>query len=65
MSWVAEQYNLPNKTSHWLVYVNAERFISLIIREPFNYTNWQKNLFKGMTIEEISDDAMKLYNETY
>jgi len=45
--------------------VNAERFISLIIREPFDYTNWQKNLFKGMTIEEISDDAMKLYNETY
>ena len=23
--------------------VEAERFISLIIREPFDYTEWQKN----------------------
>jgi hypothetical protein len=45
--------------------VNAERFISLIIREPFDYTKWQMNLFEGMSIEEISDEAMKLYNKTY
>jgi len=45
--------------------VNAERFISLIIREPFDYTNWQRNLFEGMSIEEISDDAMKHFNKTY
>ena len=23
-------------------------------KEPFDYTKWQENLFKGMSIEEIS-----------
>jgi len=45
--------------------VNAEKFISLIIRESFDYTKWQRDLFEGMFIEEISDEAMKLYNRTY
>jgi len=45
--------------------VDAEKFISLIIREPFDYTKWQKDLFEGMSIEEISDEAMKHYNKTY
>ena len=45
--------------------VDAEKFISLIIREPFDYTKWQKDLFEGMSIEEISDAAMKHYNKTY
>lgn len=45
--------------------VDAEKFIALIIREPFDYTKWQRELFEGMTIEEISDQAMKLYNKTY
>jgi len=45
--------------------VNAEKFISLIIRESFDYTKWQRDLFEGMSIEEISDEAMKLYNRTY
>lgn len=40
--------------------VEAERFISLIQREPFDYTEWQKNLFEGKSIEEISEAAMKL-----
>jgi len=26
--------------------VNAERFIVLLNREPFDYTTWQKNLFQ-------------------
>ena len=38
--------------------VEAERFISLIQREPFDYTKWRQNLFEGMTIEEISSEAM-------
>ena len=37
--------------------VGAERFISLVIKEPFDYTKWQKNLFNGMTIEQIGDMA--------
>ena len=38
--------------------VNAERFISLIIKEPFDYTKWQENLYKDMTVEELSKAAM-------
>ena len=37
--------------------VEAERFIMLIQREPFDYTKWQENLFEDMTIEEISKNA--------
>ena len=43
--------------------VNAERFITQIIREPFDYTKWQRDLFSGMSIEEISDAAVKYCNE--
>jgi hypothetical protein len=39
--------------------VEAERFIMLIQKEPFDYTKWQENLFDNMTIEEISKKAMK------
>lgn len=39
--------------------VNAERFIAQIIREPFDYTKWQRDLFEGMSIEEISGAAVK------
>jgi hypothetical protein len=41
--------------------VEAERFISLIIREPFDYTEWQRNLFNNMSVKELSNLAMKEY----
>ena len=37
--------------------VEAERFIMLIQREPFDYTKWQEDLFDDMSIEEISAKA--------
>ncbi|MDR2343325.1 MAG: hypothetical protein LBD86_02190 [Spirochaetaceae bacterium] len=37
--------------------VEAERFIMLIQREPFDYTKWQENLFEDMTIEELAKKA--------
>ncbi len=40
--------------------VNAERFIALIQREPFDYTKWQQNLWNDRSVEEISRNAMKL-----
>ncbi len=40
--------------------VDAERFIALIQREPFDYTEWQRNLWEGQSIEEISHKAMEL-----
>lgn len=42
--------------------VQAERFISLILREPFDYTEWQKKLWTDKTIEEISRMAMQKYS---
>jgi len=38
--------------------VNAERFITLILREPFDYTQWQSKLWAGASVEEISKAAM-------
>lgn len=43
--------------------VEAERFISLIIREPFDYTEWQRDLFDTMSVKELSDLAMQEYKE--
>ena len=37
--------------------LDAERFIMLIQKEPFDYTKWQENLFENMTVEEISKKA--------
>ena len=42
--------------------VEAERFISLAIREPFDYTKWHGSLFEGMSVREISGAAMKTLN---
>ena len=33
--------------------VDTERFISLINKERFDYTEWQRDLFDGMTAKEI------------
>jgi hypothetical protein len=41
--------------------VEAERFISLIIREPFDYTEWQRDLFNDMSVKELSNLAMREY----
>ena len=44
--------------------VNAERFISILLREPFDYTEWRKsNLCAGMSVEEISKKAMEVFNQ--
>jgi hypothetical protein len=44
--------------------IEAERFVSILLREPFDYTEWRKdNLCFGMTVEEISKKAMKVYNQ--
>lgn len=37
--------------------VDAERFVSTVIREKFDYTRWQQDYFSGKTPEEISQEA--------
>ncbi|MDR2145677.1 MAG: hypothetical protein LBE91_04365 [Tannerella sp.] len=50
--------------SNELGIVDAERFVALILREPFDYTEWRKdNLFAGMGIDEIIDEADKYCQE--
>ena len=39
--------------------VQAEKFIALIQREPFDYTRWQRTLWPDRSVEEISQAAMK------
>jgi hypothetical protein len=33
--------------------VEAERFITLLLREPFDYTEWQRNLYGDMSVDEL------------
>ena len=44
--------------------VEAERFVALIQREPFDYTKWRQGLEEDLSIEEISKKAMALRKKT-
>lgn len=37
--------------------VEAERFVSLIQRDRFDYTKWRQDLFQGMSGDQISQMA--------
>ena len=39
--------------------VDAERFISLIIREPFDYTEWRKTNLEDEDVRTLSRKAME------
>lgn len=43
--------------------VEAERFITLILRAPQDYTKWRQEAMDTGSIEEISDEAMRLREE--
>lgn len=38
--------------------VETEQFISLIIREKFDYTEWQREKFEGVSSEKFNDAAV-------
>ncbi len=40
--------------------VEAERFITLMLREPFDYTSWQRKLSADKSVDEISKAAMEM-----
>jgi hypothetical protein len=40
--------------------VDAERFITLILREPFEYTQWQRHLWVEKSVDELSQAAMAM-----
>ena len=43
--------------------VQAERFIALIRRDNFDYTQWQQDLFNEMSVEELSLKAQNHVEE--
>jgi hypothetical protein len=43
--------------------VEAEIFIKNLIREPFDYTKWQKKLWNDKSVKEISAEATKATKE--
>ena len=43
--------------------VDAERFVYLMNKEPFDYTKWHHTLFEGMTLDEICEAASKASDE--
>ena len=38
--------------------LDAEKFISLIIKEPFDYTEWQSILWSDQSVKKVSEKAM-------
>ena len=47
-----------------LGHVDAEKFIRLILKEPFDYTEWQELLWADQTVEQVSEKAMRCRNRT-
>lgn len=42
--------------------VEAERFVTLILREPFDYTKWRQDIFEDITLEELHTRATQAEN---
>jgi hypothetical protein len=45
--------------------INAERFIHCVKSDHFDYTEWQRDLWKGKSIEEIHRAAAAFYAEKH
>jgi hypothetical protein len=45
--------------------VDAERFVSLILREPFDYTEWQRDLYNDLSVEELCQKAQAHWDAAY
>jgi len=39
--------------------VNAEKFIKLLSKEPFDYTLWQSTLWEEQSVKQVSEKAMQ------
>lgn len=43
--------------------IEAERFISVIIREKFDYTKWQRDYFDAKSPTEVREEASRFEKE--
>jgi len=44
--------------------IEMERFVALIQREPFDYTQWRQDINTDESVEDISRKAMAARNKT-
>jgi hypothetical protein len=44
--------------------VEAERFIALLRREPFDYTRWRQGLYKDVPLNTFLQNAQKFRDES-
>ena len=42
--------------------VEAERFITLVLREPFDYTEWQRSLYGNISVTELYNKIVDFEN---
>ena len=40
--------------------VESERFLTLMLREPFDYTQWRQDQWSDSTVAELAKKARKL-----
>ncbi len=43
--------------------VEAQRFIALMNRPGFDYTEWRRDLWEGRSLREVSAEAMSTYGK--
>jgi hypothetical protein len=53
---ILRQQGLSVLTEH-LGILEAEHFVSIIKREPFDYTKWREDLFKDVPLDEFLKSA--------
>jgi len=45
--------------------VESERFLAIMQKEPFDYTQWQQSLFADVSIDDLSRKAMEQWNQKH
>jgi len=53
----ALRYEAMDMLTRALGMVDAERFISMVKRDTFDYTEWRRGQWNDMTIDELFDEA--------
>ena len=56
----ALRYEGMNALSRTLGAVDTERFISMVKRDTFDYTEWRRGLWNDMSIEEVFEEASSI-----
>jgi len=56
-------YDGMNALIEKLGIIEAEKFISIINQDSFDYTEWRKKLWPDKTVRELSNEAMEFRNK--